>query len=155
MGSEIWKPNHWNPDKWLPFCQKPFEIRTNMSGFWMVRFSNGWDYTYGHSQTIWKPDHLKSNLQNVWISNAFGFQMVGFQIPTVFMLLSDMIWRFVQNELTYLSYFQPVHIRELVELLQEIGCVRIQTLVRRGKPGYYFYLIWSTQIQLKLTPRRA
>ena len=43
-----------------------------------------------------------------------------------------------------------MHIRELVELLQEIGCLRIQTLVRRGKPGYYFYLIWSTQIQLTL-----
>ena len=28
--------NIWNPDKWLPFCQKLFEIRTKKSGFWMV-----------------------------------------------------------------------------------------------------------------------
>ena len=26
----------WNSDNWLPFCQKPFEIQTKTSGFWMV-----------------------------------------------------------------------------------------------------------------------
>ena len=31
-----------NQDKWLLFCQKPFEIRTKMSGVCMVRISNGW-----------------------------------------------------------------------------------------------------------------
>ena len=41
-------PTIWNLDKWVPFCQKPFEIRTKMSGFWMVRFLNGWDYSYSH-----------------------------------------------------------------------------------------------------------
>ena len=30
-----------------------------------------------------QPDHLKSNLQKVWISNVSGFQLVGFQILTV------------------------------------------------------------------------
>ena len=34
------------------FVQKPFEIWTKTSKFWMVCFSNGWDYSYGHSQTI-------------------------------------------------------------------------------------------------------
>ena len=34
-------PTIWNPDKWQPFCQKPFEIWTKSpdfewSGFWMV-----------------------------------------------------------------------------------------------------------------------
>ena len=55
---------------WNPKAQ-PFEIRTNghfvknfwnpdkTSGFWMVWFSNGWDYSYSRSPTIWKPDHLK------------------------------------------------------------------------------------------------
>ena len=38
----------WNPDKWPQLCQKPFEIWTNMSGFWMVQFPNGWDYSYSH-----------------------------------------------------------------------------------------------------------
>ena len=33
-----WIPIVWNPDKWLPFCQKPFGIWTKMSGFQMVRF---------------------------------------------------------------------------------------------------------------------
>ena len=33
--------------------------------------------------TLWKPDHLKSNLQKVWILNVSVFQMAGFQIPTV------------------------------------------------------------------------
>ena len=32
----IWKPNHFKPDKWTPFFQNPFEIRTKMSGFRMV-----------------------------------------------------------------------------------------------------------------------
>ena len=27
--------------KWLPFCQKPFEIQSKTSGFQMVRFSYG------------------------------------------------------------------------------------------------------------------
>ena len=30
-----------NLDKWQPFCQRPFEIWTKMSGSQMVRFSNG------------------------------------------------------------------------------------------------------------------
>ena len=40
-GSE--SPTIWNPDKWPPFCEKHFEILTKTSGFWMVRFSKGWD----------------------------------------------------------------------------------------------------------------
>ena len=33
-------PTIWNLDWWPPFCQKPFEIRTKLSRFWMVRFSD-------------------------------------------------------------------------------------------------------------------
>ena len=29
-------PAIWNPDKWLPFCQKLFETWTKTSGIWMV-----------------------------------------------------------------------------------------------------------------------
>ena len=50
----------WNPDKYPPFSQKPFEILTKTSVFWMVLFSTGWDYSYGY---------LKSELQKVGISN--------------------------------------------------------------------------------------
>ena len=57
-----------------PFCQKPFEIKTKMSGFWLVQFSNGWDHSY--SQTLWKPDRLKSFKKS-------GSGMIRFQIPTV------------------------------------------------------------------------
>ena len=31
-------PTIWNPDKWPLFCQKPFEIQTKMSRFWMVEW---------------------------------------------------------------------------------------------------------------------
>ena len=74
-------PTIWNADKWSPFCPKPLEIRTKMSRFWMGQFSNGWDYSYCHSLStaIWKPDHLKSNLQKVQISSVSGFQ-----IPSVY-----------------------------------------------------------------------
>ena len=41
-----WSPTIWNSDKWPPFCQKPLEIWTKMSRFWMVQFSNGWGYRY-------------------------------------------------------------------------------------------------------------
>ena len=40
--------------------------------------------------------------------------------------------------LTSMSFFQPVHIRELLEILAEIGCIQLQKLVRRGKPGLFF-----------------
>ena len=39
-------PTIWNPDKWLPFCQKLLEIQTKTSRFQMVQFSNGWDYRW-------------------------------------------------------------------------------------------------------------
>ena len=73
-------PTIWNLDKWMPFYQKPYEIQTKMSGFQMFSFrmvvaiaitiakARPFD-----NQTIWNPALKKS-----------GFQMVGFQIPTVF-----------------------------------------------------------------------
>ena len=42
-------PTIWNPEKQPPFCQKPFDIWTKTAGFWMVRFSNGWDQSYSSS----------------------------------------------------------------------------------------------------------
>ena len=43
-------PTIGNTDKWLPFCQNPFEIQTKMTTwFQIVWFSNGWDYSYSHS----------------------------------------------------------------------------------------------------------
>ena len=47
-----------NLDKWLPFCQKTFEIGTKMSKFWMVWLSNGVDHSY--SLALLKPNHFKS-----------------------------------------------------------------------------------------------
>ena len=68
MASELQKPNHlksgqmavilsktiWNPDK----------------NVWIL---NGWDYNCSHSksQTIWKPEHLQSDLQKVRISDPY------------------------------------------------------------------------------------
>ena len=51
------------------------------SGFWMVgtiAVAIAWA-----RPTIWKPDHLKSALLKVRISNVYGFQMVRFQILIV------------------------------------------------------------------------
>ena len=56
---EIWTnghhlvKNYLNPDKWPSFSKKLFEIRTKTFRFLMVRFSNGWDYSYCRSSTIW------------------------------------------------------------------------------------------------------
>ena len=58
-------PTIWNMYKWAPFCQKPFEIWTKMSRFWMVGtiaiaiakvrlFEN---------RTIWNPTLKKSRFQ--------------------------------------------------------------------------------------------
>ena len=56
-------PTIWNRDKWLPFCQKSFEIWTKTAGFqWSC-----------YSPTLWKPDHLKFDLQKVRILNVSRF----------------------------------------------------------------------------------
>ena len=69
-------PTIWNRDKWPPFCQKSIEIWTKTAGFqWSC-----------YSPTLWKPDHLKFDLQKVWILNVSRFQMAKFQIPTVLSL---------------------------------------------------------------------
>ena len=91
ISNGTWNPDQtiWNLAQWPPCCQKPFEIRTKTSRFWMVQFSNGWEYSYNHrkSPTIWKLDHLKSDLQKVWISNVSGFQNVRFQISTTVLFI--------------------------------------------------------------------
>ena len=52
----------------------PFEIRTNIHHFVKNYLESGqkrivFSYSHGLSPTIWKLDHLKSNIQKVWISN--------------------------------------------------------------------------------------
>ena len=78
---QIWN-GIWNPDKWVPFCQKLFEICTKTSGFWMDQFSNGWDYSYSHglSPTIWKPDHLKLDKKS-WIKMFPNFEWLNLRSP--------------------------------------------------------------------------
>ena len=75
----IWNPTIWNPDKRPPFCQKPFEIQTKMSGFWIVQFSNDWDSSHSHTtkarpfenQTIFEIWPSKSlDFKCFWISNG-------------------------------------------------------------------------------------
>ena len=64
--------------------------RTKMSGFWMVRFSNGWGHSHSHSLSpFWKHDHLKSDLQKVNILNVSRFWKVGFQIPILKYYIRD------------------------------------------------------------------
>ena len=69
-------PTIWNQDKWLPFCQKPLEIQT---WYWMVQFSNGWDYSHSLNWTIWNPSFQKSGFQRSW-----GFECqntLGLNVP--------------------------------------------------------------------------
>ena len=71
----VWISNGiWSPEakpfeirtKWPPFCQKPFEIQTNISGFWMTIAK---DQPF-ENWTIWNPTFNKS-----------GFWMVRFPDP--------------------------------------------------------------------------
>ena len=80
----VWISNEiWNPEA------QPIEIHTNAgqkcldfewSSFQMVGTIA---ISMAKAQSFWKPDHLKSNLQKVRISNVSRFQMVGFQNPSV------------------------------------------------------------------------
>ena len=95
MGSKSGSPTIWNPDKWLPFWQKPLEIRTKISRFWMVRFPNCWTIAIAkappfENRTIWNPTFKKS-----------GFRMVRFQIPTV--LQSSIVCQNLTSWLTWLT----------------------------------------------------
>ena len=72
MGSKFRKPNHLKFGQMVTILSKIILIWAKMSGFQMVQFSNGWDYSY--NPTILKPEHLKSDLQKVripifWISD--------------------------------------------------------------------------------------
>ena len=50
----VWISNGiWNPDKWLPFCQKPFEIRPKMSRVQKFVFSNGIDIAIAQPFENW------------------------------------------------------------------------------------------------------
>ena len=69
-----WSKKCWGVNN--PYFQKdlkaqPFEIRTKMSGFQIV-------------MPQLEPDHLNSDLHKVQISNVSVFQMVKFQIPSMF-----------------------------------------------------------------------
>ena len=68
IGSEIWKPNYLRSGQMAPVLWKAIGNSKKMSGFGMVWFSNGWDYSC--SPNICKIDHLKSNPQKFRISNG-------------------------------------------------------------------------------------
>ena len=73
MGSQIWKPNHLKPDKWVPFCKKYFlKSRPKRSDFKWSNFQL-FGTSISHipkSWTFWKQDNLKCDLQLVRISNV-------------------------------------------------------------------------------------
>ena len=71
---------------------QPFEIRAEMSGFWMVG-----------TKTTAKPYHLKSDLQKVWISNGqislpyFFKALRASKSPSTIWLMMVFILNFSQN----------------------------------------------------------
>ena len=63
---------------------QPFEFQTNGRHFVKNHLKSGQKVHFWMvGPTIWKPDHLKSDLQKVQIWYVSGFQMDRFQIPTV------------------------------------------------------------------------
>ena len=72
---EIWTNYH-------HFVKKnTFEIWTKTSRFWMVQFSNVWDYSYSHclSPTIWNPTLKKSRFPMF-----LDFEWMDFRSPLCF-----------------------------------------------------------------------
>ena len=62
---------------WMPFeIRKLNHLKSGQKClfFWIVWFSNGWDYYYSYSRIIWTPHHLKSDLQKVRISKLPDFK---------------------------------------------------------------------------------
>ena len=61
----------------------PFEIQTIFSGFQMVQFSNGWASAKAIAivPTIWKWDHLKSDLQKSGFWMFLDFKWLDFRSP--------------------------------------------------------------------------
>ena len=72
MASEIRKHNHLKSGQMAPFCQKLFQIRTKMSGFWMVRtiaiaMAKAWTF---ENRTIKNPTSKKEvRISDDWISD--------------------------------------------------------------------------------------
>ena len=77
MGSEILKPNQ------LKYGQ----IGNILSKTILKSGQKHPDFEWSGFQIVGtRPDHLKTHFQKVRISNVTGFPMVGFQIPTVFII---------------------------------------------------------------------
>ena len=74
----------WNPDKWLPFCKKKFEIWTKMYGFRTVCF---W--------TIWKPDCLNfdriSDPHCIQMNPYFGCPEFGFPLQRNVLMTTEQL----------------------------------------------------------------
>ena len=87
MGSEVQKPNHFNPDKWPPFGQK-------------VRISNGW---------ISDPQCIQM-VQMVWILNIIWIPNIFWYLDGFYILLV-ILWYKCQQFLQYFILKQNwVHI---------------------------------------------
>ena len=106
----------WNPDKWLPFCQKTFEIWTQMSSFQMVM-------TIAIAQPF--KNLTNRNLQKVLIWIVFRLWMVGFKIPIVLSIINTIvIIPFCPNQpllfsfwIVYLSFVHLLYLHPLRSLL--------------------------------------
>ena len=78
-------PTIWNPDKWLPFCQKRLKSRqkrpdSECSSFQMFGTTA---IAVAKAQPFENQSIRNLTFKKVGISNVSGFWMVRFQIPTV------------------------------------------------------------------------
>ena len=123
-----------NLNKLLPFCKKPFEIQTKTSGFRMVGFLNGWNYSFSCrlSPTIWNPTFKKSRFQmdrfqissalhprnlyywtsdphcNLWLASADLANSVGFLFTN-----SIIVFRLDSNSLIWLQLLLFIAVRDI------------------------------------------
>ena len=124
--------------KWAPFCKKPFEIQTKMSGIQMARFQ-----MVGTISILQlKPDYLKSDLQKIGISNVSVFQMVGFQIliPNNYETISssqERLKKFFFREKSILQNLQGSHsIKHFTVVAKQYKLIVISNTMKETRLTY-------------------
>ena len=105
-----------NQDKWVPFCKKPFEIRTWTSSFQKVRtLAIAWPF---ENQTIWNLTSKKSGFQMFpdfeWSDFRSPLHCLLFKGPLVSLFLNPTL-PFVTNNPKF--HYSLIHFIKKLEIL--------------------------------------
>ena len=95
-------PDIWNLYKWLPFCQKPFDILKKMSGFWMVG-----TIAVAKAQPfeIWPPKSLDFKWSD--FRSPLYFKLFSSQTSTFPIIFLDPFWREKVLKLFLVGFLSP------------------------------------------------